>query len=118
MRVKFLATVGWEALIVGSNSRLQFTIGVKFTIGVRPAILRFSIDQITGNGLRPRRPRVQTSALICRFNLDVAKENRAACFRIDVGAPANINARISHLAESDTASLKNAHAAAVAEAGR
>ena len=29
-------------------------------------------------------------------------------FEIDVGAPANINARISHLAESETASLKNA----------
>jgi hypothetical protein len=39
-------------------------------------------------------------------------------FRIDVGAPANINARISHLAESETASLKNAHAAAGAAAGR
>ena len=32
--------------------------------------------------------------------------------------PANINARISHLAESETASLKNAPAAAVAAAGR
>jgi hypothetical protein len=41
----------------------------------------------------------------------------AACFRIDVGAYANINARISHLAESETASLKNAHAAAGAAAG-
>ncbi len=39
-------------------------------------------------------------------------------FRIDVGARANINARISHLAESETASLKNAHAAAGAAAGR
>ena len=39
-------------------------------------------------------------------------------FRIDVGAPANINARISHLAESETASLKNAHAATGAAAGR
>ena len=39
-------------------------------------------------------------------------------FRIDVGAPANINARISHLAESETASLKNAPAAAGAAAGR
>jgi hypothetical protein len=28
-------------------------------------------------------------------------------FRIDVDAPANINARISHLAEGETASLKN-----------
>ena len=80
--------------------------------------MRFSIDQITGNGLRPRRPRVQAGALICWFNLDVAKENRAACFRIDVGAPANINARINHLAESETVSLKNAHAAAGAAAGR
>ena len=32
-----------------------------------------------------------------------------------VGAPANINARISHLAESETASLENAHAAAGAD---
>jgi hypothetical protein len=39
-------------------------------------------------------------------------------FRIDVGAPANINARISHLAESETASLKNAHAAAGADRQR
>jgi hypothetical protein len=39
-------------------------------------------------------------------------------FRIEIGAPANINARISHLAESETASLKNAHAAAGAAAGR
>jgi hypothetical protein len=39
-------------------------------------------------------------------------------FRIDFGAPANINARISQLAESETASLKNAHAAAGAAAGR
>jgi len=39
-------------------------------------------------------------------------------FRIDLGAPANINARISHLAESETASLKNAHAAAGADRQR
>jgi putative transposase len=32
-------------------------------------------------------------------------------FRIDVGAPANINARISHLAEGETASLKTLTAA-------
>src|SRR5437660_1471377 len=43
-----------------------------------------SIDQISGNGLRPRRPRVQTAALLRRFNLDVAKQNRAACFH-DLG---------------------------------
>src|SRR5437899_1597606 len=68
----------------GTDRWIQFTIGVKFTIGVRPAILRFSIDQITGNGLRPRRSRVQTAALLCRFNLDVAEENRAACLH-DLG---------------------------------
>ncbi len=39
-------------------------------------------------------------------------------FRINVGAPANINARISHLAESETAFLKNAHAAAGADRQR
>jgi hypothetical protein len=33
-------------------------------------------------------------------------------------APANINARISHLAESESAALENAHAAAGAAAGR
>ena len=32
-------------------------------------------------------------------------------------APASINARISHLAESETASLKNAHAASGAAVG-
>src|SRR6266498_2747173 len=39
-------------------------------------------------------------------------------FRIDVDTTANINARISHLAEGETASLKNAHAAAGAAASR
>ena len=34
--------------------------------------------------LRPRWPRVQTSALLGRFNLDVAKQDRAACFH-DLG---------------------------------
>src|SRR5205085_11958964 len=34
--------------------------------------------------LRPRRPRVQTSALLGRFNLDVAEKNRAAGFH-DLG---------------------------------
>ena len=86
-------------------------------VGVRLAILRFSISgEIIRKVLRPSRPRVQTSTFLGRFNLDVAKQNRAARFRIDVGAPANINARISHLAESETASLKNAHAAAGADA--
>jgi hypothetical protein len=39
-------------------------------------------------------------------------------FRIDVGAPAKIRARISHLAELETACVKNAHAAAGAAADR
>src|SRR5437660_11204354 len=38
-------------------------------------------------------------------------------FRIDVGAPANINASIGRLAERDTASLKTAPATAGYEAG-
>ncbi|SRR6266496_4052417 len=38
-------------------------------------------------------------------------------FRIDVGAPANINACISHLAESKSAALEHAHAAAGTAAG-
>src|SRR5437667_8767958 len=45
----------------------------ELTIAVRPAILRFSIGQVTGSDSWPRRPQVQTSALICRFNLDVAE---------------------------------------------
>ena len=39
-------------------------------------------------------------------------------FRIDVGAPANIKARISHLAESKRASLEYVYAAAGAAAGK
>ena len=50
--------------------------------------------------------------------LGVLYRYRPLSFRIDVGAPANINARISHLAESETASLKNAHAAAGADRQR
>jgi hypothetical protein len=44
--------------------------------------------------------------------------NRIEPLRIDSARPANINARISHLAESETHSLKNAHAAAGTAAGR
>jgi hypothetical protein len=39
---------------------------------------------ITRKALRPRRPRVQTAAFLGWFNLDVAKQNRAACFH-DLG---------------------------------
>ena len=38
-------------------------------------------------------------------------------FRIDAAVPANINARMSHLAESKSAALEYAHAAAGAAAG-
>jgi hypothetical protein len=36
--------------------------------------------------LRPRRTRVQAAAVLGRFNLDVAKQNRAACLR-DLAGP-------------------------------
>ncbi len=42
--------------------------------------------RITRNVLRPCRPRVQTSALLGRFNLNVAKQDRAACFH-DLAGP-------------------------------
>src|SRR6266571_6262961 len=58
------------------NYAREKTETANFTIGIRLAILRFSIDQITGNGLRPRRPRVQTSALLGRFNLEVGFNHR------------------------------------------
>ena len=47
--------------------------------------MRFSISgEIIRRVSRPSRPRVQTSALLGRFNLDVSKQNRAACFH-DLG---------------------------------
>ncbi len=45
---------------------------------------RFYEDRGNIRGLRPGRPRAQTSALLGRFNLDVAELNRAACFH-DLG---------------------------------
>src|SRR5437016_12478678 len=53
---------------------------VRLEIGVRLAILRLSISgEIIRKVSRPHRPRVQTSALLGRLNLNVAKQNRAAC---------------------------------------
>ena len=43
------------------------------------AILQLA-PEIIRKVLRPHRTRVQTAAFLGRFNLDVAKQNRAACF--------------------------------------
>ena len=49
--------------------------------------MRFSISgEIVHKVSRQRWPRVQTAALLGRFNLDVAKQNRAACFH-DLSGP-------------------------------
>ncbi len=85
-------------------------------LGVRPAILAIlnkqqclylgrriaRPDRITST-LRPRRPRVQAAALLRRFNLDVAKQDRAACFHDLAGANATEDAINKTLADDNGA---------------
>lgn len=94
--------------------------------GARPQPLtRFRSDFSNGAKLRvrtrdaecseppPGAVPLNTTALIASYPLSIW-----LCFRTNLGAPANINARVSDLAESKSAALKRAHAAAGAAAGR
>ncbi|HEX9629661.1 MAG TPA: hypothetical protein VF961_06565, partial [Pyrinomonadaceae bacterium] len=61
-----------EVRIMAEHVSLE--ISLKIQIGVRLAILRFSISgEIIRRVSRPRWPRVQAAVFLGRFNLDVAE---------------------------------------------